>query len=696
MSEKQNVYAVEGNLTIKSLKLKDAGNKENAATGGLIRVGDEWFIRGANGQLFKVTTSAVSNTGSNTGSGGTGSEPNTPTNPNPPTSEYQDGSQVFLADGTSMAPFDDPETSTSRDGVTFDAVNGEYKMEITGSGQAYMGGRKSLGNEKAVRLDFSIFGDSGLNITDENTVIHIWAADASGNWQDFVEVRLTKEFKGDDTAYNILLRFANTGNFADSSFAKRCYSKFYKGTKYPLQLYILETGFAIIDEGQVSGLYVPLFWVDENYQSLDVQNKFFDGLNIGQFGGKNASGTVRFDDIAAYQEYVYPNPPTTLEGKCRGEYDGWKKRFLYTDGKIIKEDGDKFNDNQGKSRPNKVSEADAYGSLFSTQFNDQDTFDLRHSFSQQYMRRSNNGDNYSGSHLGWLLDPITNQLFGSYGLASATDADIDNVVGYHWAGNLWGNAGAINYHFFRDELTADFKANHFIDYKGGKLMDAGSYNQGNERDVNASYLSPGHYQIMKNFTGDTFWDDAIDGTYAYLTDLANTPLYGRQPSGYPSDWTKVNASNNTIFGSGEARSHFSFDAFRTIWRVYLHWLWFQDQRALDYFNLKLKKLYEDEWRANGAIYANHTYDGIPYGGDWANPGAGFENSAFTFMAYLVLKATGSSMAQEIWDSKLKDLYAQSPMGDYWRNAPGGKPGYYVESWVQFPMMAEAGLFNLIT
>lgn len=646
--------------------------------------GNLQFFNPVTQTVQQFTTTPV--TGSTGGSGaGTTTPPTTPPTTVPPTSTYQSGNTILNADGTSTTPF--AQVTSPVGTSTVSATGGKLQFNLQGVGGQQMGLNANTEGQLIRRMKFKLNVSTGMNLANENTFIHIWNKLPNGSLDDFVQVRMMPAYKGTTGQYNLLVKIAGAGGFANSTttMTKRVYVSFNKGTEYDLELYLTDSVLSLTDVNQTSTYKTPMMWYNnppQSYANFDFTAKHFDNVLFGEFYSGNATGQFTLDDVKLLQDYVYPTVPATAAGKVADVWAGWKARYVRSNGCVVKEDGG-F-PNEGISRPQCVSESQAYAMLMAAQLNDQATFDSVHNYNQTVLKRSLAGLTVCPSHLSWIADPLNDSISDP---SSAPDADIDIAQALIWAHEKWGSAGAINYSAVATQVLADLKTFSFIDFQGGKIADAGSWNypSGSTRQINPSYQSPGSFKKFKDFTGDTFWDLARNGSYSIATASGDATLRTQVGAGIIPDWVTVNGSNNQLSDplSNDYSVNHKYDAFRFEHRAYWDYLWTANPQFVTFAGYKLKGVYEAEFPVRGFISAERFH----------NNGAGYPNiypnPIFTTKSWYILSATNSSIANAVAATiSAGGLYKAHPTGAYYTSI-----GYFGESWNLIHFMTQANLWR---
>jgi endoglucanase len=126
-------------------------------------------------------------------------------------------------------------------------------------------------------------------------------------------------------------------------------------------------------------------------------------------------------------------------------------------------------------------------------------------------------------------------------------------------------------------------------------------------------------------------------------------------------------------------TNFSYDAMRIPWRLYLDWLWFKEERAVEV--LKKFEFLSREWTRNQAIYSRYSHSGEVL--------SKTEAPAIYGASLAYFMATDKETAEEIVKEKLHALY--SPDTADWKE----RLNYYDDNWAWFGLALFHGqLINL--
>lgn len=692
-TKSQAVYKdTQGGITADKINITDTSSPNGAFIQLEVRADGNLYFQ-KNGLSYVLASTVLPSTGGS--GGGTPPAPTVPPTTVPATSLPQNGNELANGDGTSLTtPF--PTVTTTTQGASTASLNaGKYEYNIVNTGYFELGQTFDGTGNLARKLRFSLKVDTAAVITNESNLIVI-KNKVNGVAKDFLFIKLFTDYTLGTTKYNLVIRFAETGDLYVNNYQglyKRIYKAFTKGTEYNFEVYVDDSKISLAQI--LSGTFptenidVLTLWYNDpdtgHYGPFDLTGRNFDSIHFGEFysnGSGNFTGKYQLDNLVINQKYIAPTVPDDV-GKIAEAWKGWKNRYLKPNGMVIKDDGKILNDTPQVERPNVVSEAQAYGMMISAQLGDKTTFDLIHNFNQTVLRRSLTGETVGGSFIAYLYDPYKLTVKDN---AGAPDADVDAALGLIWAHERWGSAGTYNYQAKALEVLADLKQYSSITYKGKKIIDGGTWNydKGISREINPSYLSPGSFKKFKDFTGDTFWDLARDGTYLLWKDSGDATLRGKVGAGVIPNWVHVNNDVLSDPISPDYSIDHSYDAFRCEHRGYWDHIWNPGTSGFATFAAyKLKQIYETEYANTGFVYAERAHNNV-LGTNL------YENLIFTTKHWMTLNAAGSSVAPAFKAAKLNpaNLYKYHPTGSFYDS-----PGYFGESWNIIYFMTQNNLWR---
>ena len=205
-----------------------------------------------------------------------------------------------------------------------------------------------------------------------------------------------------------------------------------------------------------------------------------------------------------------------------------------------------------------VSEGIGYGMLMAVSYGDKDTFNKLWRFYKHFLNEHN--------LMHWKVAEE-----GVIEKNAATDSDEDCAIALVMAHNKWISSEEFVYEKEAKDLIKAIKEfeiekNTYI-VKPGDMWGGGSI-------TNISYFAPAYYKIFGEFTNDEeFWSKVVDKCYEIIK---FNQVINKSKGGLVSDW--CNASGNKV---SKSYVH-GYDATRTLWRIAIDYLWFNDLRAKSY------------------------------------------------------------------------------------------------------------------
>jgi endoglucanase len=358
-------------------------------------------------------------------------------------------------------------------------------------------------------------------------------------------------------------------------------------------------------------------------------------------------------------------PPAHIESILALTWEGYRERFIRTDGRVIRP-ADGFDT---------VSEGQAYAMLRAVWMNDQETFDRVYRWTESNLsRRTERGDHL----LAWRWGALAGGGWGVLDWTAASDADEDYALALLFAARRWGDtrAGVPPYREHAGRVLADILAKESRRGADGRLYLAPGDWKEEALLVNPSYLAPAWYRIFYEATRDPRWNELIESSYHAIDALA-TRLGQRAGVGLMPDWAALTAGGGFGPARGLSDAH-GWDAFRTAWRIGLDWVWFSEPRAHRYLAERLVPFLHAEWERNGGkLFAEYSYEGRPL--------VAYE-SATTYAGYLAaFLVAGSPVARDLLDRLLAGVRPDSGGAFF---APSDD--YYLNNWAWFGLLLGGG------
>lgn len=191
---------------------------------------------------------------------------------------------------------------------------------------------------------------------------------------------------------------------------------------------------------------------------------------------------------------------------------------------------------------------------------------------------------------------------------SATDADVDIAYALLLAGQQWEDSAYIEE---ARTIIRGFWNEETVESVAGRHVVAGNWAGESETVVmNPSYFSPHAYALFAEYEPSYDWDSLIQTGY---NDIVNASEAMREARGafLPPNWVQMNTRTEAI-GPFETKTDsydYSYDAFRTYWRVAMDYALHRNAAAKDY--LESSTTFDDEMAENNrlcSVYAYSTKD----------------------------------------------------------------------------------------
>lgn len=270
-------------------------------------------------------------------------------------------------------------------------------------------------------------------------------------------------------------------------------------------------------------------------------------------------------------------------------WNRYKKTFLQSYGQVVDLDTQAT-----------TSEGQSYAMLQAAWMNDKETFEGVWLWTKHHFQNRIDDRLFSWK---WEGDSLTDA-------ANASDADQDIALALLFGYRMFGNeeylaeAKAIIQDIWRQEVREI----------NGRLyllpMNYGSAMQPDGLLFNPSYLSPAWYRIFQEVDSEHDWLRLATDSYAILDGIARAS----RAMPLPLNWYIVNEKTGRLTPAispfGAYAREFSYDAFRTLWRVAMDWEWFgatEAERYLQTTSAPLLSLYEK----NGGLPTSLSASGRP-------------------------------------------------------------------------------------
>ncbi len=379
-------------------------------------------------------------------------------------------------------------------------------------------------------------------------------------------------------------------------------------------------------------------------------------------GGDLGTGEIPMTGNALAQS----NPITSFAG------DGWyvqiwavknSRRILVSTWEtykntFVKDDGDTVDPANNTT----TSEGQSYTMLRAVWMNDKQLFDKTWGFTKRNMQKDNN-------LIAWKWGKKPDGTMGIIDKSSAADGDEDIALALAFAGKRWNNPGYI---IDSRTIMQAIWENEVKVVRSKPYLVAGDWAKPKSTAIiNPSYLAPSSYRIFAEIDKTHNWLSLVDTSYEVLNACTDSDLDKETSAGLAPNWCAVDSSGKIIKSpeKGLDSTEYSYDAFRTPWRIALDYQWFKEPRAKSY--LTKNDFLRKEWANNKKISVAYTHDGKPWE-DYESAGAYAANLA----SFVV---TDKSAAKEIYETKVLNKLYEDKDGSYWEDSKS----YYTQNWAWF-------------
>ena len=331
-------------------------------------------------------------------------------------------------------------------------------------------------------------------------------------------------------------------------------------------------------------------------------------------------------------------------------WDTYKKTFIQNKGNTI-----------DPATNQTTSEGQSYAMLRAVWMNDKESFDTSWNWTKKNLQQSNN-------LFAWKYG-TKNGKTGIIDKSSATDADEDIALALAFAGKRWNNQ---QYKSASREIIEAIWANEIKTVGNKPYIVAGNWAKNKDvAIINPSYLSPASYRVFAEIDTKHPWNKVVDSSYVALNACAKSNLDTKTSVGLPPNWCAIDASGKAVPSTEKDLNStaYSYDAFRTSWRIALDYQWFGETRAKKY--LESQDFVREEWNKNKKILVGYTHDGKP----WEN-----YESAGAYAANLAnFVVTDKEAAKTMYEQKVLPKLYEDAKESYWEDPKN----YYTQNWAWF-------------
>jgi endo-1,4-beta-D-glucanase Y len=356
-------------------------------------------------------------------------------------------------------------------------------------------------------------------------------------------------------------------------------------------------------------------------------------------------------DISIKNNYIFSN-----QAMLKSLWEGYKDEYI--------EEGtfrtlDKQRDNIT------TSEGQSYTMLRAVWQDDKETFDKSWQWTKDNLWKDN-------KLFAWLFGEREDGTYGVLnnigGQNAAIDGDSDIAMALLFAYARWNDS---RYLLEADSIINAIWDESVVIINGKPYITSNDIEQFNQDTVllNPSYYAPYAYRMFAVINPNNDWQGVVNTSYEIINQSSASPLDKDKSVGLPPDWVIIDRKTGELRApeSTNITTNYSFDAHRVMWRLYLDYLWYGENRAKQYFqdNDFLLSI----WNTDENIYNTYSHNGeiLDKGSSPAVIG--------TNIGYFAL--INPTVAKQIYEQKLLPLYNRDTQ--QWRE----QLGYYDTNWAWF-------------
>lgn len=368
------------------------------------------------------------------------------------------------------------------------------------------------------------------------------------------------------------------------------------------------------------------------------------GLDMILDASHNASPIKRFWKDGWGVEFWSTRYPQQI---LHETWNSYKKNFLLLDGQTI----DPYTNNRT------TSEGQSYTMLRAVWIGDKQQFDTTWNWTKNNMQLSN-------KLFRWKVEQD-----GSVDDGSATDADEDIALALAFASKKWKDSSYLSESkaIIQNIWNNDTKVVNNIPY-----IIAGDWAKDKSvAIINPSYLSPYSYKIFAKIDTKHPWVQVVNSSYSALASCSENNLGTSHSTGLVPDWCAIDQKGKTIVSpeKGLNATTYSYDAFRSTWRVALDAIWNNDGRAKNF--LSSQTFLQNQWNQKHRLTASYTHDGKI----WEN----YETASAYGADIGNFIVTNPDDAADIYREKILGKLYTNGDNSYWEDPKN----YYVQNWAWF-------------
>jgi endoglucanase len=334
--------------------------------------------------------------------------------------------------------------------------------------------------------------------------------------------------------------------------------------------------------------------------------------------------------------------PSANQPLLRQTWLAYRDRFIQKDGRVV--------DFENPVDLRSTSEGQAYAMMRAVWINDREVFDRTLNWAEGNLNRKGLA----------IPDQLWSWKWGKVGdrwrvldANFASDADVDAIVALIWASRRWQ---CPQYLDLAKTKLRDLWTLSIINVGDNRYQLPGpkeAFWQQSDRLIwNPSYFAPYAYRLFAQVDPERDWKSLIPSGYRALqasTEFSSSKL--------PADWIALNPTSGQLSALPEdspLKTIYSFDAYRTWWRINLDLSWNNAPEAKTYLREGLKSL-QTLWKSQKKLPARLMLDG--------KPASDYEATSHYAMVYAGLTSIDRPLAQQIYQQKI----APTLKNNFWDN-----------------------------
>ncbi len=339
-------------------------------------------------------------------------------------------------------------------------------------------------------------------------------------------------------------------------------------------------------------------------------------------------------------------------------WDNFKKKFILN-GRVL----------DPSINGDTTSEAQSYALLRSVWSDDKQTFDDLYAWTNIHLKQENNLFSWK-----WTGSDDSGKIVDD---GTATDADTDIALALLFANKKWGG---INYLEDAKKILSSIWQYEVVELNNTPYLSAGNWaNNDDFITINPSYFSPASYRIFSNVDPGHEWLKLTDSSYKILIKCTQKPL-NKNAGLLPPEWCAIDKKTDSVIESESPQpvgTDYSYNSFRTPWRIALDYKWFNSPEAKSY--LEGLTFLHKEWTENGRIVTAYTHDGKV----WEN----YESAAAYGANIAYFSILYPDIANDIYTNKILNKFYEDEKNAYWEDPNN----YYTQNWAWFGTAFYSGL-----